>query len=66
MVSVNFFLFQRFRSAQRPMLIVGSELLQRMDGSTLLSAVMGIADSVEQPLPTEEWKVLNVLQKVGG
>jgi hypothetical protein len=46
------------------MLIVGSELLQRQDGDTLLAAAMRIADSAQNTPPGEEWKVLNVLQKV--
>lgn len=46
------------------MLIVGSELLQREDGNTLLAAALKIADSAENAPPAEEWKVFNILQKV--
>lgn len=46
------------------MLIIGSDLLQRSDGDTLLSAAMRIADSASSVSPPGEWKVLNVLQKV--
>lgn len=44
------------------MLILGSELLQRPDSSAVMSAAMKIADSASV---SPEWKVLNVLQKVG-
>lgn len=62
---------KRFSSAQRPMLVVGSELLQRQDGKAVLAAAMKIADSAAGKVPpTEAWKVLNILQKsasqVGG
>ena len=46
------------------MLIVGSELLQRPDGGALLSAATRIADTASGAPPTEEWRVLNILQKV--
>ena len=46
------------------MLVVGSELLQRADSDGLMAAAMKIAESAAKAPPTEEWKVLNVLQKV--
>lgn len=55
---------QKFSSARHPMVIVGSDILQRSDGSALLSAAMRVADSATQAPPTDEWKILNVLQKV--
>lgn len=63
MADVMYFV-QTFRKAKRPMLIVGSELMQRQDGNALLSAAMKIADSAVNAPHTEEWKVLNILQKV--
>lgn len=60
-MTLCYVIVQTFRKAKHPMLIVGSELLQRQDGNALLSAAMTIADSAEND---PEWKVLNILQKV--
>ena len=57
-------IIQTFSSAHCPMVIVGSEILQRQDGNALLSAVMKIAGSVPEASPSEKWPVLNILQKV--
>jgi len=46
------------------MLVVGSDLLERSDGSALLASAMKVASSADQAPPTEDWRVLNVLQKV--
>lgn len=54
---------KKFRSAKHPLLVVGSELLQRADSDGLMAAAMKIAESAAKAPPTEEWKVLNVLQK---
>lgn len=55
---------QKFSSARHPMVIVGSEMLQRNDSGALLSAAMTIAGSIPNAPPTEEWRVLNILQRV--
>ena len=56
-------LTQEFFSAKRPMVVVGSEVLQRSDAAAIHRAVTAIASGVGRPTETE-WRVLNVLHRV--
>ncbi|XP_003743952.1 NADH-ubiquinone oxidoreductase 75 kDa subunit, mitochondrial [Galendromus occidentalis] len=55
---------QRLKTAKRPMIIVGSEALQREDGGAIYSAAHKLALSLQNT--TEDWKVFNVLHRVAG
>ncbi|CAH1788598.1 unnamed protein product [Owenia fusiformis] len=51
--------------AKRPMVVVGSSALQRSDGAAVHSAVTSIAQKARSTSGAgEDWKVLNVLQRV--
>jgi len=52
-------------SAKNPIVIVGSEALQREDGGSIISLVQQIANNAKvQSGADPEWKVLNVLHRV--
>merc|ERR1719381_27726 len=52
-------------SAKNPIVIVGSEALQREDGGAVISLVQQIADNAKMKSGADpEWKVLNVLHRV--
>jgi NADH dehydrogenase (ubiquinone) Fe-S protein 1 len=51
-----------FSSAANPMVIVGSDMLQRLDSSAVYGAVVSIAGSGTKPHNTD-WKTLNVLHR---
>jgi len=52
-------------SAKNPIVIVGSESLQREDGGAIMSLVQQIADNAKMKSGADpEWKVLNVLHRV--
>jgi len=52
-------------SAKNPIVIVGSESLQREDGGAIMSLVQQIADNAKVKSGADpEWKVLNVLHRV--
>lgn len=53
---------KKWKAAKKPLLIVGSESLERQDGGAILSAVQALA--VQTGCEDKEWKVLNVLHKV--
>ncbi|XP_063286148.1 NADH-ubiquinone oxidoreductase 75 kDa subunit, mitochondrial [Pelobates fuscus] len=51
--------------AKKPMVVVGSNALQRKDGAAIHAAVSAIAQNVRTSSGVgEEWKVLNVLHRV--
>lgn len=50
-----------FKAAKRPMVILGSSMLQRADGAALLSAVSSLAQKAQAG---GDWRVLNVLHRV--
>ncbi|CAH0563651.1 unnamed protein product [Brassicogethes aeneus] len=53
---------KKLKSAKRPLIIVGSDTLERPDGAAILASVQALASSAS---PQEKsWKVLNVLHKV--
>ncbi|XP_023335679.1 NADH-ubiquinone oxidoreductase 75 kDa subunit, mitochondrial isoform X2 [Eurytemora carolleeae] len=52
-------------SAKNPVVIVGSEALQREDGGALINLVQQIADNAKTKSGADpEWRVLNVLHRV--
>jgi len=52
-------------SAKNPIVIVGSEILQREDGGAVMGLVQQIADNAKTQSGSDpEWKVLNVLHRV--
>ncbi|XP_030745348.1 NADH-ubiquinone oxidoreductase 75 kDa subunit, mitochondrial [Sitophilus oryzae] len=53
---------KKLKSAKKPLIIVGSEVLERVDGGAILSAVQKLSASTSPEV--ENWKVLNVLHKV--
>lgn len=56
---------KKLEEAKRPVIIVGSECLQRPDGGTILAHAQQLAQSVRvKSGAPAEWKVLNVLHRV--
>lgn len=53
---------KKLQSAKKPLIIVGSEVLERADGSAILAAAQKLSASTSPE--AKEWKVLNVLHKV--
>lgn len=53
---------KKLKSAKKPLVIVGSEILERPDGGAILSAVQALSATTSPQV--EGWKVLNVLHKV--
>lgn len=52
---------QKLASARRPMIVLGSEALQRPDGTALHTLVQKIALQCQK---SEDWKTLNILHRV--
>ena len=56
---------KKLEGAKRPVVIVGSECLQRSDGGAILANVQQLAQKVKVKCGApEEWKVMNVLHRV--
>lgn len=53
---------KKLKSAKKPLIIIGSEVLERSDGAAILSAAQSLA--LKTASENKEWKVLNVLHKV--
>lgn len=53
---------KKLKAAKKPLIIVGSETLERQDGNAILSAVQILANTTS--CDDKEWKVLNILHKV--
>lgn len=53
---------KKLKAAKKPLIIVGSETLERQDGGAILSAVQSLAAGTS--CEDKEWKVLNILHKV--
>lgn len=53
---------KKLKSAKKPLIIVGSESLERQDGAAILSAVQALSSATS--CADKDWKVLNVLHKV--
>lgn len=56
---------ERLSSAQRPMIVIGSEALQRGDGSHIQTLVQELSSKLSASCDDPTWKVYNVLHKVG-
>jgi len=54
----------RLSSAKAPVVIVGSEALQRSDGAAIMALVQQISNKAREGVENEEWKVLNVMHRV--
>lgn len=52
----------KLKSAKKPLIIVGSEVLERPDGAAILSTIQTLA--LNTASENKEWKVLNILHKV--
>ena len=52
---------KKLNNAKKPLIIVGSDTLERPDGAAILSALQKLAS---QKSGSSEWRVLNVLHKV--
>jgi len=58
---------KKLEEAKRPVVIVGSECLQREDGGAIMSMVQRLAQNVRVKCGApEDWRVLNVLHRVAG
>ncbi|XP_060522824.1 NADH-ubiquinone oxidoreductase 75 kDa subunit, mitochondrial [Cylas formicarius] len=53
---------KRLKSAKKPLIIVGSEVLERPDGAAILAAAQSLAAATS--VDSKDWKVLNVLHKI--
>ncbi len=57
--------YKTLTSAKRPVVVVGSECLQREDGAAILANVQKLSQNVRASLDgAEGWRVLNVLHRV--
>lgn len=54
--------YKKLSSAKKPLIIVGSECLERDDGGAVLHSVQQIIKSL--PSKDPEWKIFNVLHRV--
>ena len=60
-----FYLIQILATAKKPMVIVGSAILQRADGGAIHNAVANLSHTLRlQSECGEDWRVLNVLHRV--
>lgn len=57
---------KRLSSAKRPMIILGSEALQQINGSSIQLLTQELSAKLTSACEDETWKVFNVLQKVAG
>lgn len=55
--------YQKLCKAKNPLIILGSDALERKDGSKILAAVQHISRSL-QPNCGEDWRVMNILHRV--
>lgn len=53
---------KKWKSAKKPLIIVGSETLERPDGGAILSSVQTLAAGTS--CENKDWRVLNILHKV--
>ncbi|KAJ8959614.1 hypothetical protein NQ318_021800 [Aromia moschata] len=51
----------KWKSAKKPLLIIGSDTLERPDGAAILAAAQSLA---AKTCPEKSWKVLNILHKI--
>lgn len=54
----------KLMSAKRPMIVVGSEALQREDGPAIQRLAQELSSKLKAKSEDPTWKVYNVLQKV--
>jgi len=63
-IAVLLLLSQVLAGAKRPVIVVGSSLLQREDGPAVMAAVASISQNALSSGGVDEgWKVLNVLHR---
>ena len=53
------------QEADKPMIIVGSAVLQRADNGTILDTVKSLSEKLRTGSKYSDWKVFNVLHRVG-
>lgn len=53
---------KKLKEAKKPLIIVGSETLERVDGAAILAAAQSLAAQTSGN--SSSWKVLNILHKV--
>lgn len=53
---------KKFKAAKKPLIIVGSETLERQDGAAILLAAQSLAAGSASN--NQDWKILNILHKV--
>lgn len=59
------FCFQRLADAERPLIIVGSSILQRDDGDVIHKLVTSLCEQIRvSPGRDPEWKIYNLLHRV--
>lgn len=52
------------RSAKKPLVIIGADLLKRSDGAAIFSLIQQFAHNLQTNNKDKDWKVFNVLHKV--
>lgn len=55
---------KKLKSAKKPLIIVGADVLEREDGAGVLAAVQNVSSQLQGKLQDDKWRVMNVLQKV--
>ena len=63
--SQSFYSMKVLSEAQRPMVIVGSSILQREDGTSIYNSVFSLANKLKasKNVPSD-WKTLNIMHRV--
>lgn len=55
---------KKWKNAKKPVIIIGSDALERKDGGGILTQVQILAKQAQACIGDHDWKVLNVLHKV--
>ena len=56
---------KKFQAAKRPLIIVGSSLVEHADGGAIYNALARFVEANKERLVTPEWNGFSVLQRVG-
>jgi NADH dehydrogenase (ubiquinone) Fe-S protein 1 len=57
--------FQVLSAAQKPMVIVGSSILQRADGASIYDSVFSLANKLKASQHVApDWRTLNIMHRV--
>lgn len=55
---------KKWKLAKKPIIVLGSDALERKDGGAILANVQILARQAQTNIENRDWKVLNILHKV--